>query len=182
MSKKTDIKLTPAQKKLLEEIRKKPETKLTARQEKMLEAARALSKTERKIPIPQAVAVELKSRATRVRSRARVRRVHEDGEATLRPMTIRVLSETQKVISEVGKILGVHSDPLMIRILLEASVRIIMEPGHPPSMPPILAAARGAMRDSLPPLQDPDEMDYESAQQGKLGRAKQDPVPSDFSD
>ena len=147
----------------------------------MLEAARALSKSQDQSPMPKAVAVELKSRA-RIRSRTRTRRLLDDGEAKLRPMTIRVLSETQEVISEVGKILGVHSDPLMIRILLEAAVRIITDRGQVPSLPPILAAARGAMRESLPPLRDPDELDYLSATQGTVGRAKQDPEIPDFAD
>ena len=67
-------------------------------------------------------------------------------------LSVRILPETQKAIGEMSKVLGINSEAMMIRLLLEASVSIINDSEENPGLPPIMAASRGAMRNGLPKL------------------------------
>lgn len=66
----------------------------------------------------------------------------------LKPMTIRVMPQTLEEMKRLGKILGVYLDgsdptPLMARMLLEASLKVI----HDGKIPPLFVLLKALMKD-----------------------------------
>lgn len=74
-------------------------------------------------------------------------------EGKLNQLSIRILPETHNEIAKMTELLGLPTDALTVRLLLEASIRIIKDENEKPILPPIMAASRGAMRNGLPELE-----------------------------
>ena len=71
----------------------------------------------------------------------------------LEQLSVRILPQTREVITKTSKLLGINSDALMARLIIEASTQIITDESAKPKLPPIMAAARGAMQNNLPTLE-----------------------------
>ena len=63
----------------------------------------------------------------------------------LEQLSVRLTTDTLQSIHLISEALGIHSDAMMIRLLLEDSLKIVEEVG-PPTIPPILAASRDALQ------------------------------------